>query len=143
MIRKLAPGDEAALAKALALFGNAERIEPSRFLADPSCFAFVAVDTEIVGWAYGYELTRPDGRSTALIYELEVVPARHRQGHGAMLVAACRREAQERGCFRMWVLTGSSNQPARTFYESCGGASGIEQALLTWDMGSGLDEETP
>ena len=142
MIRKLAPGDETDLAKALALFRNAERIEPDRFLANPDCFALVAEAPDIIGWAYGYELVRPDGRSTLLIYELEVAAVHRRRGLGGRLVAACRREALARGCARMWVLTDAANEPARALYESSGAATGSDQSLLTWDIGPGADEES-
>jgi GNAT superfamily N-acetyltransferase len=93
------------------------------WLADPRRTVLAAFeDGRAVGWAYGYELTRIDGRPPMFVlYEIEVDAAHRRRGHGRALVTAVLDDARRRGCGEMWVLTGGRNTAAMRLYASCGG----------------------
>jgi ribosomal protein S18 acetylase RimI-like enzyme len=134
-LRQATSDDEALVRSVLNRFKDYEDVEPSRFLSDPNTFLFVAEENgEAVGWIYAYELVRPEGRSTMLIYEVEVTDAAQRQGHGRALIAAVLSEARERGHTAMWVLTDDDNDAAKALYRATGGEGPRHQSLFTWKL---------
>ena len=86
------------------------------------------------GWAYGYQLTRPDGRRALLLYDIDVAPESQRRGLGRVLFEAFVGEARSRGCFEVWLLADDDDQDAQQFYQALGGQRG-DQALFTWSTG--------
>ncbi len=134
-VRKLGPGDESRLARAVSTFRGYRNVEPLPFFAHPNAIAFVAEDAaEITGRAHGYVLRRPEGRSAMFIYELEVADQYRRRGFGTALIQACLAEGQSRGCFKAWLLTERNNQPAIELYRSTGAKSDVDQAMLIWEL---------
>ena len=73
-IRRLGPGDEAAVHAAAALF-DAPPLEDAtrRFLADPGHHLLFAVDDEgrALGFASGVETIHPDKGAEMYLYELK------------------------------------------------------------------------
>ena len=134
-VRRLGPRDSADLHRALELFRDHARIQPDQFLSDPATLTFVAEANEgIVGWAYGYQLSRPEGTSAFLLYEIEVAPHARRRGHGSALIAACLAEAERHNCQKAWVLAKASAQAAIEFYRATGARPADEQAMLSWPL---------
>jgi ribosomal protein S18 acetylase RimI-like enzyme len=104
------------------------------FLTDPRTFVFVADEGGgAVGWLYGYELIRPEGRRAMLLYEIDVVPEARGRGHGRALVEALLVEAASRGHMEMWVLADEDNEAAAALYGSTG-AEPVSQVMFTWNL---------
>lgn len=127
-------GDEALVGQLLSRFGGYESAEPQEFLDDPRTLLIVAMeDGEPAGWLYAYELVRPEGRRTMLLYEIEVAGEAQGRGHGRALIEALLTEARERNHFKVWVLTDSANEAAEALYSATGG--GISQRVMfSWEL---------
>ncbi|MGH7763986.1 MAG: GNAT family N-acetyltransferase [Candidatus Dormibacteraceae bacterium] len=135
-IRRLGPGDEAAVLAAASLFDTSPELSATkRFLTDPNhhmLFAFSG--GRAVGFVSGVELTHPDKGTEMFLYEL-AVDADHRQaGIGTALVVALRDLAKERSCYDMWVLTDDENEAALRTYRKAGSSQASSHALLTWSL---------
>ncbi len=75
-VRRATQDDGALVRSVLDRFKDYEEVAPSEFLSDPRTFLFVAEENDdTVGWIYAYELVRPEGRSTMLLYEVDVTDA--------------------------------------------------------------------
>ncbi len=129
-IRELSLRDRAEIPGLLDVFrpGWDELVSDPRetlgtaFVADAHTFCFVAVDDERpVGWAWGSDLRRPDGRSMACLYEMDVVHGRRREGIGALLLEAVHAGARRRGCHKLWVVADGDDDRAQAFYAALGG----------------------
>jgi GNAT superfamily N-acetyltransferase len=121
-IRELGPGDEELLDHAVHTFREADAAAPDLFLEDPRSHAFVAVnDDDLVGWCFGYELFRPEGRWMMLLYQIDVVEVHRREGVGRQLLDAFVELARSKGHQKMWLLTDAGNEAARRLYEGAGG----------------------
>ena len=131
-VRMLWEGDDTLAREVLARFKG--RGDPAEFLGDPRVLLFVAEERDgIVGWAYGYELIRPEGRRAMLLYEVEVATDARGRGHGRALVEAMLAEARRRGHFEMWVLAEPGDDPAEALYRSTGGDC-VGQTMWTWEL---------
>jgi ribosomal protein S18 acetylase RimI-like enzyme len=73
-----------------------------------------------VGLTYGHVLPQLT-QTGLLIYSVDTIEGRRRQGAARAMIAALRRLSQERGYYEMWVLTSAANEPAMGLYEACGG----------------------
>src|SRR2546426_11317879 len=94
-IRRLAPGDERAASRLVALFKSAASpsSRPRAFLANLANYLIVAeVATELVGFVLAFRLDRLD-RDTAqlFVYEIGVLPEFQRRGIGTQLMQEIRR----------------------------------------------------
>jgi [ribosomal protein S18]-alanine N-acetyltransferase len=138
-IRRLGPGDDAAVLAAADLFDSPPRAEwTRRFLTDPGHHLLLALaDGAGVGFVTGVELTHPDKGTEMFLYELGV-PENHRgQGIGRALVAALAELARERGCYGMWVLTDDDNAAALATYRGGGAGEPEPSVMLTWGWPAG------
>lgn len=135
-IRRLGPEDAGLASRAVALFKSLAPGDPERFLGDPDHYLFVAevAGDGLAGWAYGYKLDRPDGRSMVLIYEIDVSAPHRRTGVGTTLVTAILDEARTSGCDAGWVVTELDNTAAQRLYDSTGAERAPDHALLRWDL---------
>ena len=107
--------------------------DPERFLDGPGTVAFAAtVETEPVGWAYGYILDRPDGHRMMLLYEMEVARAWRRRGIGRQLVGAFRQRAIDSDCNTMWLITEDSNVDAQMLYQLEGATPEGARLQFAW-----------
>jgi ribosomal protein S18 acetylase RimI-like enzyme len=80
-----------------------------------------AVDEgEAWGFAYGYALDRLH-QTDLLLYSIDVLEARRREGIGRAMVERLKAVCAERGCGEMWVVTNASNRAAMRLYASAGG----------------------
>jgi ribosomal protein S18 acetylase RimI-like enzyme len=124
-IRRLGPDDTATLARALLTFrGPDDRPDPG-FLADVDGVVFVASEgDDVLGWAWGHELHRPNGMRTLLLYEIEVVEAQRPHGLGRRLLDTFVAHARGRGLARMWLFTDAGNEAANRLYAGAGGIPG-------------------
>jgi GNAT superfamily N-acetyltransferase len=124
-IRRLGGGDEELLDRALGVFRGASAVAPDLFLEDPRTHAFVAVDGEdVIGWCYGYELLRPEGRWMMFIQQIDVIESRRREGIGRQLLDTFVGLARSKGHSKMWLYVDAGNKAARQLYENAGGDPG-------------------
>jgi ribosomal protein S18 acetylase RimI-like enzyme len=122
-IRKLTADDEELLDEAIGIFKEERSLAPERFLGDPRTHAYVATlgdSKDIIGYAYGYELYRPEGRRMILLYDLEVDAGAKEKGAGKELVRAFRELAESRGLDKMWLYGYSDNPAVTGLYEEIG-----------------------
>ncbi len=113
-IRRLGPGDDAAVAAASGLFDRAaDPMATRRFLATSGHHLLIAYEDGVpVGFISGIEVTHPDKGTEMFLYELGVDELFQRRGIGRALVARLAQVAREAGCYGMWVLTDSDNDAA-------------------------------
>jgi ribosomal protein S18 acetylase RimI-like enzyme len=134
-IRRLGPGDEAAVRAAGALFDTPPDGEATRrFLREPGHHLLVAFDTGgvAVGFVSGVETTHPDKGTEMFLYELGVAEPVRRRGIGAALVRALRALARERGCHGMWVGVDPGNTAALRTYARAGAGEPVPCVTLEW-----------
>ena len=133
-VRRAESGDDALVRSVLGRFRGCETAEPADFLDDPRTFLFVAEDDEgLVGWLYAFELVRPEGRRSMLLYEVEVFERAQARGHGRAMVDALLAEARARDHMKVWVLTDEDNDGAKALYTTTG-AEGVRQLMYTWEL---------
>jgi ribosomal protein S18 acetylase RimI-like enzyme len=120
-IREIEPDEPEVLAAALSGVGRAAAATDI-FLTDPRAHAFVALEgEEPVGFAYGYEMIRPEGFWMLLLYEIDVVEEARRRGVGRQLLDAFVELGRSKGHRKMWLFTDAGNDAARRLYEGAGG----------------------
>jgi ribosomal protein S18 acetylase RimI-like enzyme len=134
-IRELGAGDEGVLARAVRIFRDVDAVAPDLFLDDPRTHAFVALDGDtVIGWCYGYELLRPEGRWMMFMQQIDVVPERRRERVGRQLLDAFVAVARSKGHQQMWLYTAAGNEAARRLYEGAGGEP-TEKPGFWWVFG--------
>ena len=122
-IRELGPGDEELLHRALRAFEDVDAAAPDLFLNDPRTHAFVALDgDDVIGWCFGYELFRPEGRWMMVLSGIDVRQDRRPEGVGRELLDRFVALARSKGHSKMWLLTDPGNDVARRLYEGAGDA---------------------
>ena len=135
-IRRLGPGDDAAVLEMGFLFDDEADPEATRrFLAEPTHHLLVAYDDGApVGFVSGVETTHPDKGTEMFLYELSVDEPARRQGIGSALVEALAALARERGCYGMWVGTETHNEAARRTYARAGGREAPPHVVVDWSL---------
>jgi aminoglycoside 3-N-acetyltransferase I len=136
-VRRLGPGDEAAVHEAGSLFDDLPHAEATRrFLAQPTHHLLVAYDADgrPVGFVSGVETTHPDKGTEMFLYELGVDASVRRRGVGRRLVEELAALARRHGCHGMWVSVATDNEPARATYASAGGRASAGVMVVEWDF---------
>jgi GNAT superfamily N-acetyltransferase len=134
-IRRLGTGDEELLHRVIRTFKDVDAAAPDLFLEDPRTHAFVALDgDDVVGWCFGYELFRPEGRWMMLLYQIDVIEERRRERVGRELLDTFVALARSKGHQKMWLLTDAGSEAARRLYEGAGGEPG-EKLGYWWVFG--------
>lgn len=91
------------------------------FLEQEDAKAFLAVDGEVVGFAYGCILHRPDGRKDFYLHAIDVAEKSQGRGYGTALVRYIDDWRKRMGCRKMFLITNKSNPKACKCYEKAGG----------------------
>ena len=134
-IARLGPGDEELLDRAVRTFQDAPTAAPDMFLGDPHCHAFAATEgDEVIGWCFGYELFRPEGRWMMLLARLDVVEERRRDGIGKELLERFVGFARSKGHDKMWLFADAGHDAARRLFEGVGSEPG-EKLGVWWVFG--------
>ncbi len=141
VVRRLKARDEIVACKAVAKFKNSHPTAEymARFLSNKTNYLYVAeVEGELAGFLLAYKLERCDGeRAMMFLYEVEVLSQYRRQGIGGALVEAVRRECEQGGFLKLFVLTDESNEPAKQLYLSAEGRREDRDAVLFHFFGGG------
>lgn len=135
-IRQLAPGEEAAVHAAAALFDDPlDARATERFLAEPTHHLLIAYDGERpVGFVSGIEVTHPDKGTEMFLYELAVESLARRRGIGRALVEALAELTRERGCYGMFVLVDDDNDVALATYAAAMGKIASRPVMIEWEL---------
>lgn len=97
------------------------------FLRDDRNWLFAALrDNAVIGFAYGYELLRPDSSKMLYIHEVGIAEPFQRQGVGTALIAALKMACREHGIRRFFLFTAKSNAGANALYRKADGETGWE-----------------
>lgn len=110
---------------------------PMAFIADANTFALGGyVDNTPAGLLWGVHIRRPDGSVMTYVDELDVAVEHRRKGIATMLMEAALDVARRKGSAVLWLVTRSTNDPARSLYAGLGGvvlqAEGKTQ--YHWDL---------
>ncbi|HEX2858007.1 MAG TPA: GNAT family N-acetyltransferase [Propionibacteriaceae bacterium] len=105
VVRVLTPGDESWVEQAVTHLGRSAVTNAAEvFLRDPAVVAVGAFAGEsLVGFAYGYVLSRPDDAPMANLYVLEVWPDYQRRGLGSQLIKAFKKEVGR--VSKLWLVS--------------------------------------
>jgi predicted N-acetyltransferase YhbS len=132
-IRKLGPADWELLARAVRTFSGETAVAPDLFLEQERNHAFVAVDgDEVIGWCYGYEILRPEGRWMMLLQRVDVVVERRPERIGRQLLDAFVALARSKGHEKMWLFNDAGRVAAGGLYEGAGGKKGDRRPGPWW-----------
>lgn len=100
------------------------------FLEHEDAKAFLAVDQEIVGLAYGCVLHRPDGRKDFYLHAIDIAEGLQGQGYGTALVRFIDEWRKAAGCRKMFLITNKSNEKACRCYEKAGGTAASDDDVV-------------
>lgn len=110
--------------------GFSDRRAAQRFLETEHCWFYAALrEDTVIGFAYGYALSRLDGKADMLyIHEVGVAEQEQRRGVGSAMLTALLRDAGRSGIGRVFLFADQHNVAANALYKKLGGAVG-------WDSG--------
>ena len=99
----------------------------AQFLSDERNWLFAAMeDAQIVGFAYGCEVHRPNGTKCLYIHEVGVMDARQRQGVGTTMMEALKEACRAREIPKFFLYTEQENVGANALYRKTGGEIGVD-----------------
>lgn len=94
---------------------------PLAFIAEPRSFIFGAYsDNDPVGWLWGANMWRPDGRTMSYVHEIDVIAEYRRKGVATSLIEAALAMAKRNGSHAMFLITGADNEEANALYRATG-----------------------
>ncbi len=93
------------------------------FLAHEDAKAFLAVGQEVIAFAYGCLLHRPDGQKDFYLHAIDVAQGVQGRGYGTALIRYIDEWRKEAGCRKLFLITNKSNEKACRCYEKAGGTA--------------------
>ena len=101
------------------------------FIDNENSYAFVAKKGEkIIGFAYGYTLLRPDGRTMFYVHSIGILSDYQDKGYGTGLLSFIKDYSKNIGCYKMFIITDKGNSRACHVYEKVGGMNDIEDEIV-------------
>ena len=85
---------------------------------------------EVVGFAFGYILLKPDGRKVFYLDAIDVMPDYQGKGYGTGLISFARDYAKTIDCYKMYLITNRSNISACKCYEKAGGINKVDDEII-------------
>ncbi len=135
-IRNLGPEDAHVLDRVRP--GTFDELDLSRawaLLATRVNELVVALDRgEVIGFAYGTMLMRPDKPTEFFVNEIGVHADYRRQGVGRRLMARINELAAERGCIGVWLMANVGEDEARAFYKALDGHESGAAVMYDWPL---------
>ena len=93
-----------------------------KFINDESAYWFIARnEKQIIGFAYGYKLYRPDGKQDFYLHAIDIMDGFQGNGYGTGLMNFIKEFIKKIECRKMFLITNKSNISACKFYEKAGG----------------------
>ena len=103
----------------------------STFLAEKNAFGYVAKEEgNIIGFAYGYVLVRPDGIKDFYLHAIDIMEEYQGHGYGTKLVKYIDSHSKSIGCRKMFLITNKSNISACRCYEKAGGITTADDEIV-------------
>jgi len=135
-IRNLGPEDAHVLDRVKpGTFDNLDLSRAWGLLATRVNELVVALDRgEVVGFAYGTMLMRPDKPAEFFVNEIGVHAEYRRQGIGSRLMRRLNELAMDRGCSGVWLMTEVENEEARAFYGALKGDESGATVMYDWQL---------
>ena len=107
------------------------KIKLEEFLNNNNSLGFIAKEnTNIVGFAYGYTLLRPDGKNMFYLHSIGMLPSYQNRGYGTKLLEFIKDYSIKIGCSEMFVITDKGNPRACHLYEKLGGKNDYEDEIV-------------
>lgn len=101
------------------------------FILNQNSFGFVAKEKdEIVGFAYGYTLLRPDGKTMFYLHSIGMLSGYQDKGYGTGLLSFINEYSKRVGCSKMFIITDKGNPRACHVYEKLGGKNDYENEIV-------------
>ncbi len=102
-----------------------------KFLNDDDTYGFIAKDeNQIVGFAFGYKLFRPDGKTDFYLHAIDVMEGFQGKSYGTGLMNYIKEYSKKIGCSKMFLITNKSNISACKCYEKAGGLSKADDDIV-------------
>ena len=101
------------------------------FLNENNSYGFIAKnENEIVGFAYGYVLLRPDGKRDFYLHAIDIVEKVQGRGYGTKLMSFIKEYIKKIECRKMFLITNKSNISACKCYEKAGGFNNADDEIV-------------
>ena len=101
------------------------------FINTKNTYGFIAKDNnKVAGFAYGYNLERPDGKSMFYLHSIGMLPNYQNNGYGSKLLSYIKEYSKNLGCKEMFVITDKGNPRACHVYEKLGGINDYEDEVV-------------
>ncbi len=102
-----------------------------KFINDESAYGFIARnEKQIIGFAYGYKLYRPDGKQDFYLHAIDIMEKYQSRGYGTELVKYISSHSKSIGCRKMFLITNKSNISACRCYEKAGGINTANDEIV-------------
>ena len=101
------------------------------FLENKNTYGFIIKNkSEIIGFAYGYVLLKPDGRKDFYMHAIDVMKQYQGNGYGTKLMIFIKEYMKTIGCNKMFLITNKSNISACKCYEKAGGVNNADDEIV-------------
>ena len=101
------------------------------FINNENAYGFVAKEKgKIIGFAYGYSLLRPDGKTMFYLHSIGILPDYQDKGYGTDLLSYIGDYSKKIGCSEMFIITDKGNSRACHVYEKLGGKNDYEDEIV-------------
>ena len=88
------------------------------FIKDKNAYGFIIKNkNEIIGFAYGYVLLRPDGRKDFYMHAIDVIEQYQGNGYGTKLMVFIKNYIKTIECRKMFLITNKGNISACKCYK--------------------------
>ena len=101
------------------------------FINNENSYGFIARNKkQIVGFAYGYTLVRPDGKEDFYLHAIDIMKYYQGNEYGTGLMNFIKKYVKEIGCRKMFLITNKSNISACKCYEKAGGINNADDEIV-------------
>lgn len=103
----------------------------NKFIESKNNFGFIAkTNNKVIGFAFGYVLTKPDGRKVFYLDTIDILPEYQGKGYGTNLISFVCAFAKKIKCCKMYLITNKSNIAACKCYEKAGGIKKADDDII-------------
>ena len=103
----------------------------NNFINEKNSYGFIVKnESEIIGFAFGYVLLRPDGKQDFYLHAIDITPRFQCNGYGTKLINFIKEYIKEIKCRKMFLITNKSNISACRCYEKAGGVNGSDDEIV-------------
>ena len=101
------------------------------FIINKNNYGFIAKEkNNVLGFAYGYVLLKPDGRKAFYFDSIDVMKGDQNKGIGTQLMKFVSNYSKKLGCYEMFLISQRSNVSACRCYVKAGGISEAEDDVV-------------